>query len=277
MTWFGVGPLIAAAADRSTVELLLTGVLGCALAAATFAGAMGFVIGLSAAAIDRIASVCRVVRRWHLPRDCPRWLLERAWPRRGVVAPRVNRVDVLSPLIPLASGVSWLLAAHPGATPQIPPWAQISIALSIAFAAYLVLNYFTAGKLRLLYLGTPYAPYGTLSVRIGQIGGGMPTDSLRVVLRCLSRSSGRSGLEWCRTAWKVDDDLTPNSVGVVYSKAVDVTAPPPESDVDVTFELRPGLPGTDLSAWDRTCWELEVVGVAKFLLPVYDDAAAGRG
>ncbi len=102
-------------------------------------------------------------------------------------------------------------------------------------------------------------------------------ESLSFTLRCIREQPGEGILYGaaarCRLLWIEWRTCGPR-----------MRLPEPGSDVDVTFELPRGLPGTCLRDVYPTYWELQVEGKSgagrydeRFLVPIYAEDSLGDG
>ncbi len=158
----------------------------------------------------------------------------------------------------------------------------IGLAVGLVRGLYQALAGGTFGTVRVLYLEAPYRPQGSLTVRVGKLDGGAWQKGVDFTLRCVETQGPRWGRLKQLWSGAVGEEITLHEESV-FLRAADL--PLPGSDIDLSFDLPPGLPGTSLSA-DLPCrWELHMTcprAVSDdghtFLLPVYaDDGPAPDG
>jgi hypothetical protein len=140
---------------------------------------------------------------------------------------------------------------------------------------YWILRLLTAAHVRVHYLERPYATDRPIAVRVGLGESGSAVEQMDVVLRCVVEVAVTGEPRTRHARWHgVERDVRHGSRVRLFPP---LALPERGSDVELTFEPPPGLPGTCLRAEHPTYWELQVItrGGAgrqsyRFLLPVYE-------
>lgn len=230
---------------------------------------LGFMLALAMVS-QVLGTAWRAARLWWLARRHGSHALASDYPWHPRLEERspIRRVGS-NPTLRMLAYLAWIAFAVGGG---VAGAAIAAVPVTwIAVSAWLAAS---DGKTRLTYVEFPYAIPGEVTLRFGLDEACSAFESLWFTLRCIREEPAGSLLPrrsaFCKLVWVENRKCGPG-----------LRLPAPGSDVDVAFELPPGLPGTRLRDPFPTYWELRVAGKSgagpyeeHFLVPIYAGTAA---